>query len=194
MIVSRLENSSRIESLHPLFKQLFDYVKTHDLLNAPLGRIELDGDNLFINNVNPECVPADNQEEYLADTGVIFTQGLQNTDHVRPLQDNNQQSRNHGEASNSKDQYQNHHHINILHLQPVEYHRIQFFDGAGIVCVTIPVLLLSNIKIQIFSNPVQVVIIIHLQFQTAHLVRRPTIQAAYLADISYHKQLVIITK
>ena len=52
MIVSRLENSSRIESLHPLFKQLFDYVKTHDLLNAPLGRIELDGDNLFINNVN----------------------------------------------------------------------------------------------------------------------------------------------
>ena len=133
-------------------------------------------------------------EEYLTDTGVIFTQGLQNTDHVRPLQDNNQQSRNHGEASNSKDQYQNHHHINILHLQPVEYHRIQFFDGAGIVCVTIPVLLLSNIKIQIFSNPVQVVIIIHLQFQTAHLVRRPTIQAAYLADISYHKQLVIINK
>ena len=61
MIVSRLENSSRIESLHPLFKQLFDYVKTHDLLNAPLGRIELDGDNLFINNVNPECVPADKQ-------------------------------------------------------------------------------------------------------------------------------------
>lgn len=55
MIVSRLESSSRIESLHPLFKQLFDYVKTHDLLNAPLGRIELDGDNLFINNVNPEC-------------------------------------------------------------------------------------------------------------------------------------------
>ena len=61
MIVSRLESSSRIESLHPLFKQLFDYVKTHDLLNAPLERIELDGDNLFINNVNPECVPADKQ-------------------------------------------------------------------------------------------------------------------------------------
>ena len=61
MIVSRLENSSRIESLHPLFKQLFDYVKTHDLLNAPLGRIELDGDNLFINNVNPECVAPDKQ-------------------------------------------------------------------------------------------------------------------------------------
>ena len=27
MIVSNLQNSARVESLHPLFKQLFDYVK-----------------------------------------------------------------------------------------------------------------------------------------------------------------------
>ena len=38
------------------------------------------------------------------------------------------------------------------------------------------------------------IIISHLQFQTAHLVGCPTIQAAYLTDISYHKQLVIIDK
>ena len=61
MIVSNLQNSARVEALHPLFKQLFDYVKANDLLNAPLGRIELDGDNLFINNVNPECIPAEKQ-------------------------------------------------------------------------------------------------------------------------------------
>lgn len=61
MIVSRIENSNRIEPLHPLFKQLFDYVKTHDLLNVPLGRIVLDGDNLFINNVNPECLSKEKQ-------------------------------------------------------------------------------------------------------------------------------------
>ena len=61
MIVSNLQHSDRIESLHPLFKTVFDYVKSHDLLNAPLGRIELQGDDLFINNVNPECVPADRQ-------------------------------------------------------------------------------------------------------------------------------------
>ena len=36
MIVSNLQNSARVESLHPLFKQLFDYVKANDLLNAPL--------------------------------------------------------------------------------------------------------------------------------------------------------------
>lgn len=61
MIVSNLENSERIESLHPLFKQLFDYVKTHDLLHTECGRIELAGDDLFINNVNPTCVSASDQ-------------------------------------------------------------------------------------------------------------------------------------
>ena len=61
MIVSNLQNSQRIEGLHPLFKSLFDYVKTHDLLHADLGRIEVDGDHLFINNVNPECVTSDQQ-------------------------------------------------------------------------------------------------------------------------------------
>ncbi|BEG99491.1 YhcH/YjgK/YiaL family protein [Bacteroides sedimenti] len=61
MIVSNLQNSKRIESLHPLFPQLFAYVKSHDLLHAELGRIEIDGDNLFINNVNPECVASDKQ-------------------------------------------------------------------------------------------------------------------------------------
>lgn len=61
MIVSNLQNSQRVESLHPLFKTLFDYVKSHDLLRAELGRIEIDGDRLFINNVNPECVTSDKQ-------------------------------------------------------------------------------------------------------------------------------------
>ena len=59
MIVTNLNNTERIEALHPLFKKLFDYVKTHDILNTPCGRIDIDGDNLYINNVNPECIPAD---------------------------------------------------------------------------------------------------------------------------------------
>ena len=55
MIVSNLSNSSRWRAPHPLFKNAFDYVKNNDLLHAELGRIVIDGDNLFINNVNPEC-------------------------------------------------------------------------------------------------------------------------------------------
>ena len=46
MIVSNLKNSSRIESLHPLFRTLFEYVKSHDLLHADLGRIDIAGDDL----------------------------------------------------------------------------------------------------------------------------------------------------
>lgn len=61
MIVSNLKNSERIEGLHPLFKTLFAYVKSHDLLRTDLGRIEIDGERLFINNVNPECVAAEKQ-------------------------------------------------------------------------------------------------------------------------------------
>ena len=61
MILSELKNSERIESLHPKFKLLFDYVKNNDLLNMETGRIELDGDALFINNVNPALMPAEDQ-------------------------------------------------------------------------------------------------------------------------------------
>lgn len=61
MILTNLQNTARIEVLHPRFKMLFDYVKSHDILHTPCGRIELDGDNLFINNVNPECMPAEKQ-------------------------------------------------------------------------------------------------------------------------------------
>ena len=61
MIISNLKNSARIEPLHPLFKTAFDYIKSHDLLHTSCGRIELQGDDLFINNVNPECVAADSQ-------------------------------------------------------------------------------------------------------------------------------------
>lgn len=61
MIISHIEDAGRVECLHPLFAQLFDYVRTHDLLHAPLGRITLDGDRLFINNSNPECVCREEQ-------------------------------------------------------------------------------------------------------------------------------------
>ncbi len=52
MILTNLDESSRIENLHPRFKVLFDYVKSHDLSKTDAGRIELDGDKLFINVVD----------------------------------------------------------------------------------------------------------------------------------------------
>ena len=57
MILSHLQSSSRYESLHPLFKQAFDYIKANDLSKVEAGRIELDGANLFINVVDTELFP-----------------------------------------------------------------------------------------------------------------------------------------
>ena len=51
MIIASLENSLTIESLHPGFKVLFEYIKNNNLLLKETGKIEIDGDNLFINNV-----------------------------------------------------------------------------------------------------------------------------------------------
>lgn len=61
MILCNINDLNRMENIHPLFKTLFDYIQTHNLLNMPLGRIELQGDDLFINNSEPECVTAEEQ-------------------------------------------------------------------------------------------------------------------------------------
>ena len=61
MIYTTLSESKRIESLHPKFRELFDFVKNNDLLNRETGRIELDGDLLFINNVNPTMMNSEEQ-------------------------------------------------------------------------------------------------------------------------------------
>ncbi|MEA4975669.1 MAG: YhcH/YjgK/YiaL family protein [Paludibacter sp.] len=61
MIISSLENSHTIESLHPGFKVLFDYVKNSNLLQMETGKIEIDGKNLFINNVHVSLKKKDEQ-------------------------------------------------------------------------------------------------------------------------------------
>lgn len=61
MILGNLQHSARYEALHPLFARAFAYVKEHDLLHSELGRIELEGEDLFINNVEPATVPQTDQ-------------------------------------------------------------------------------------------------------------------------------------
>ena len=57
MIISTLEDSARAEAFHPAFKKLFSYVKATDFSQKEPGRIELDGDNLFINYMDVEGEP-----------------------------------------------------------------------------------------------------------------------------------------
>ena len=61
MILCSLEDSARIESLHPSFPELFQFLHTHDLSAIQEDRIKLCGDELFINNSRTSCVRASEQ-------------------------------------------------------------------------------------------------------------------------------------
>ena len=59
MIVANLEDSGRYEALHPKLRMLFDYVKTHPLMDVPAGRISIDGDDVYINIDDSIMQPAE---------------------------------------------------------------------------------------------------------------------------------------
>ena len=49
MILDSLENSNLYEAVNPRFKKAFDFLKSNDLAALPLGKIELEGTDLFVN-------------------------------------------------------------------------------------------------------------------------------------------------
>lgn len=49
MILDSLENSKLYEAINPRFKKAFDFLKTNNLAALPLGKIELEGTDLFVN-------------------------------------------------------------------------------------------------------------------------------------------------
>ena len=70
MIHDLLENSALYESLNPRFKQAFDFLKTADLAALPLGIMELDGKNLFLNiqeieGKTPDAALMETHEKYI---------------------------------------------------------------------------------------------------------------------------------
>lgn len=62
MILASLHDRERYCELHPLFRQLFDYVATHDLTQVPAGRITLSGDDLFINVADATLLAPEEQK------------------------------------------------------------------------------------------------------------------------------------
>lgn len=51
MILDTLENGKLYESVHPRFKKAFEFLNSTDLVNLPLGKIELEGSALIVNVV-----------------------------------------------------------------------------------------------------------------------------------------------
>ena len=52
MILTNLNDFSRYVALNPGFAALSDYLSGHNLLSEETGRIVVDGDNVFINNIS----------------------------------------------------------------------------------------------------------------------------------------------
>ena len=49
MILDSLKNAALYESVHPRFKKAFEFLQNTDLASLALGKMELDGADLFIN-------------------------------------------------------------------------------------------------------------------------------------------------
>lgn len=62
MILANMQDAERYYSLHPLLKELFEYVRTHDLSQVPAGRVTLKGDELFINVTDATLLPRDERK------------------------------------------------------------------------------------------------------------------------------------
>jgi uncharacterized protein, YhcH/YjgK/YiaL family len=59
MILDSLENAGLYESINPRFKKAFDFLRNTDLAALPLGKMELDGKDLFVNVVEMTGKTAD---------------------------------------------------------------------------------------------------------------------------------------
>ena len=64
MILANITDREHYYSLHPKMKQLWDYILTHDLANSPTGRINIDGDRLFVNVDDSEMSPKEERSQH----------------------------------------------------------------------------------------------------------------------------------
>lgn len=70
MEIGNLTNTERSQRLHPTFKVLFDFIKNTDFNKLPLGKITIDGDNVFIMNLeiggaSQETQPLEMHRKYI---------------------------------------------------------------------------------------------------------------------------------
>lgn len=61
MVLANINDFSNYQSLNPHFKTLIDYLNGHNLLSEDLGKIVVDGDNVYIHNIRAEGMSADSQ-------------------------------------------------------------------------------------------------------------------------------------
>lgn len=56
MKIGRLCDAKQAEGLHPAFRKLFEFIKEADFNKLPLGKNEIDGEDIFIMNLDIDGV------------------------------------------------------------------------------------------------------------------------------------------
>lgn len=83
MIVDSLDNSTRYDRVHPRLRQAFDLLAATDFSTLPVGRHPLDGENIFVNVMEPalktkEEAPLEVHDAYI-DIQLILSPGASET-------------------------------------------------------------------------------------------------------------------
>lgn len=70
MVLDTLQNCERYYAMHPLFRQAFEYILSTDWNQVPLGKIVLQGDDLYINYMEvegkiPEAAQYESHQAYI---------------------------------------------------------------------------------------------------------------------------------
>lgn len=60
MILASIKDLSRYVDVNPNFKVAFDFLQKTDLTSLPVGKIELDGSNVFVKVMNSKLVTVEN--------------------------------------------------------------------------------------------------------------------------------------
>lgn len=62
MILSSISDRNSYMAVHPDMCRFFDFILSHDLMSLPAGRIDIDGDNLYINVCETDKKPLEEQK------------------------------------------------------------------------------------------------------------------------------------
>lgn len=70
MILDNIKNSDLYNSIHPLFKTAFDFLKRTDVNTLDPGKHEIEGDNLFVivskgEVIPPEIIKLESHKKYI---------------------------------------------------------------------------------------------------------------------------------
>lgn len=61
MITLKICDYTRIVNLDPQYQVFFDFVNSHNFDEEPLGKITIQGDDIFVMNIAPECKSQEEQ-------------------------------------------------------------------------------------------------------------------------------------